>query len=107
MCVPTPALIRREWKSRYDRVMKEVGGPPALDLCDVGLDVVRAERATTPKRKHGSQRAASCPPDCPHAAPLPSDVFIEMKVCRFAATTWPKLLAEANVDAVASLCRRC
>ncbi|XP_011613474.2 codanin-1 [Takifugu rubripes] len=69
------ALIRREWKSRYDRVMKEVGGPPALDLCDV----VREERVTTPKRKQGSQRAASCPPDCPHTAPLPSDVFIELK----------------------------
>lgn len=103
MCVSTPALIRREWKSRYDRVMKEVGGPPALDLCDV----VREERATTPKRKNGSQRVASCPPDCPHAAPLPSDVLIETKVCSFVATTWPRLLAEANVDAVTSLCRRC
>lgn len=69
--------------------MKEVGGPPAGDLCDVGLDLVREERSTTPKRKHGSERAASCPPDCPHAAPLPSDVFIEMKVCSSVATTRP------------------
>lgn len=74
-------------------MMKEVGGPPALDLCDV----VREERAIAPKRKQGGQRAASCPPDCPHTAPLPSDVFIEMKVCSFVATTRPQLLAEAKV----------
>lgn len=69
--------------------MKEVGGPPALDLGAIGeavVGVVREERSTTPKRKQGSERAASCPPDCTHDAPLPSDIFIEMKVCSFVAT---------------------
>lgn len=83
------ALIKREWKSRYDRVMKEVGGLPALDLNDIGeaaVDVVREERSTTPKRKQGRESAASCPLDCTHDAPLPSDIFIEMKVCNFFAT---------------------
>lgn len=68
--------------------MKEVGGPPALDLSDIReavLDVVREERSTTPKRKQGSERMASCPLDCTHDAPLPSDIFIEMKVCSFVA----------------------
>uniref|UniRef100_A0A8C2Z5A7 Codanin 1 n=1 Tax=Cyclopterus lumpus TaxID=8103 RepID=A0A8C2Z5A7_CYCLU len=58
------ALIRREWKSRCDRVMKAVGGEPS----------------TTPKRKQGSERATSCPPHCNHSASLPSDIIIEMKV---------------------------
>lgn len=66
--------------------MKEVGGPPASDLSDIGVDVVREERSTTPKRKQGSESAASCPLDCTHDAPLPSDIFIEMKVCNFVAT---------------------
>lgn len=56
--------------------MKEAGGPPALDLGEAAGE----ERAATPKRKPGSQRPASCPPGCSHGAPLPSDVFIEMKV---------------------------
>lgn len=66
--------------------MKEVGGPPALDLSDIGEDVVRKERLTTPKRKQGSERTASCPLDCTHDAPLPSDILIQMKVCSVVAT---------------------
>lgn len=69
--------------------MKEAGGPPALDLGDIGdavVDVVREERSTTPKRKQRSERAASCPLNCTHDAPLPSNIFIEMKVCSVVAT---------------------
>ena len=68
--------------------MKEVGSPPALDLGDLGgavVDVLREERLTAPKRKQGSGRAACCPPDCTHDALLPSEIFIEMKVCSFIA----------------------
>lgn len=61
--------------------MKETGGPPALDLADIGEAVV-----DTPKRKQGSERMSSCPLDCPHDAPLPSDTFIEMKVCCLVVT---------------------
>ncbi|XP_068194538.1 codanin-1 [Antennarius striatus] len=72
------ALIRREWKSRYDRVMKASGIPVAPD--SVNLDtVVELEQSNTPKRKQGSERTPSCPPHCNHKAPLPSDVLIEMK----------------------------
>ncbi|XP_070836142.1 codanin-1 [Chaetodon trifascialis] len=76
------ALIRREWKSRYDRVMKAVGSPVAPDSGDLEgavVELVSQEQATTPKRKQGSERAVSCPPQCSHSASLPSDVLIEMK----------------------------
>ncbi|CAK6965964.1 codanin-1 [Scomber scombrus] len=73
------ALIRREWKSRYDRVVKALGSPVAADSGDVGGAVVELEQSTTPKRKQGSERVTSCPPDCNHSASLPSDVLIMMK----------------------------
>lgn len=78
-----PALIRREWKSKYDRVMKTLGSPllpDARDLPETVVGLVTQDQATTPKRKQGSVRSASCPPDCTHSAPLPSDILIEMKV---------------------------
>nr|XP_046268171.1 codanin-1 [Scatophagus argus] len=76
------ALIRREWKSRYDRVMKAVGSPVAPDsgnLEGAVVELVTQEQSTTPKRKQGSGRVASCPPHCSHGASLPSDILIEMK----------------------------
>ncbi|XP_054469557.1 codanin-1 [Anoplopoma fimbria] len=77
------ALIRREWKSRYDRVMKAVGSPVAPDSRGVegaGLELVtKDEQSTTPKRKQGSERVTSCPLHCNHSASLPSDIIIEMK----------------------------
>ncbi|XP_068437178.1 codanin-1 [Clinocottus analis] len=76
------ALIRREWKSRCDRVMKAVGGSPAPDSRDTAaeaaLELVTKE-STTPRRKQGSERATSCPLHCDHSASLPSDIIIEMK----------------------------
>lgn len=76
------ALIRREWKSRYDRVMKAVGSPVAADAGDLEAPVVELVthgQSATPNRKQGSERVASCPPHCSHGAALPSDVLIEMK----------------------------
>ncbi|KAM3594797.1 uncharacterized protein V6R79_014388 [Siganus canaliculatus] len=76
------ALIRREWKSRYDRVMKAVGSPSAPDSGDFGgavAELVAQVQSTTPKRKQASERVVSCPPCCSHSASLPSDVLIEMK----------------------------
>ncbi|XP_057716347.1 codanin-1 isoform X2 [Corythoichthys intestinalis] len=62
-------LIRREWKSRYERVTKTLTadstdepGPPL-----------------TPKRKQGGARLMSCLPCCTHSASLPSDVLIDIK----------------------------
>ncbi|XP_047467930.1 codanin-1 [Mugil cephalus] len=76
------ALVRREWKSRYDRVMKALGSPVAPDAADADravVELVAQAQATTPKRKQGSENATSCPPHCDHSAPLPSDVLIEIK----------------------------
>ncbi|KAK9533940.1 hypothetical protein VZT92_009026 [Zoarces viviparus] len=78
------ALIRREWKSRSDRVMKAVGGPVAPDSRDVegaaALELVsKDEPSTAPKRKQGGERVTSCPPHCDHSASLPSDIIVEMK----------------------------
>uniref|UniRef100_A0A3P8P1P8 Codanin-1 C-terminal domain-containing protein n=2 Tax=Astatotilapia calliptera TaxID=8154 RepID=A0A3P8P1P8_ASTCA len=75
------ALVRREWKSRYDRVMKALGSPPAPDS-DVDrtvAELVPQEKSQTPKRKQGSERVMSCPPHCDHSASLPSDIIVEMK----------------------------
>ncbi|XP_059907260.1 codanin-1 [Gadus macrocephalus] len=67
------ALIRREWKSRFDRVMK------SMDAQGAGLEPANQALPSTPKRKPGGERALVCPTACPHAAPLPSDVLIQMK----------------------------
>ncbi|XP_030211913.1 codanin-1, partial [Gadus morhua] len=67
------ALIRREWKSRFDRVMK------SMDAQGAGLEPANQAQPSTPKRKPGGERALVCPTACPHAAPLPSDVLIQMK----------------------------
>ncbi|CAL8298845.1 unnamed protein product [Arctogadus glacialis] len=67
------ALIRREWKSRFDRVMK------SMDAQGAGMEPANQAQPTTPKRKPGGERALVCPTACPHAAPLPSDVLIQIK----------------------------
>ncbi|XP_017276948.1 codanin-1 isoform X2 [Kryptolebias marmoratus] len=76
------ALVRREWKSRYDRVMKVLGSPVASDSVDVEsivAEVVNPEESTTPKKKQGSDKVMSCPPLCKHSSSLPSDILIEIK----------------------------
>ncbi|XP_026165082.1 codanin-1 [Mastacembelus armatus] len=76
------ALIRREWKSRYDRVMKALGSPVASDSGDVEravVELVTQEQSSTPKRKQGAEKVMSCPPHCTHSALLPSEILIEIK----------------------------
>nr|XP_057913563.1 codanin-1 isoform X2 [Doryrhamphus excisus] len=76
------ALIRREWKCRYERVMKTTGSSVPSDLAEAGpaLDELVAHgTSVTPKRKQGDGRAASCSPSCTHGASLPSDVLIAIK----------------------------
>ena len=85
-CSLCKALVRREWKSRYDRVMKALGSPAAPDSAGVhgtAVELVAQEQSTTPKKKQGGERAMSCPPGCDHSASLPSDVLIEIKVRLF------------------------
>ncbi|XP_056151832.1 codanin-1 isoform X2 [Lampris incognitus] len=76
------ALIRREWKSRYDRVMKTLEtqvAPQVGEAEGVKVEIATKERPTIPRGKQGSETDNSCPPDCTHSALLPSDVLIEMK----------------------------
>lgn len=66
--------------------MKAVGSTVAPDsggLEEAVVELVTQEQSTTPKRKPGSERVASCPPHCRHSASLPSDILIEMKVCLY------------------------
>ncbi|XP_019746088.1 codanin-1 [Hippocampus comes] len=63
------ALIRREWKCRYERVTKTLTADSADELGP----------PLTPKRKQGATRVTSCPPCCTHSASLPSDVLIALK----------------------------
>ncbi|XP_037097031.1 codanin-1 isoform X1 [Syngnathus acus] len=63
------ALIRREWKCRYERLIKTL----TADSAD------ESGPPLTPKRTQGGARVTSCPPYCTHAASLPSDVLIAIK----------------------------
>ncbi|XP_061599882.1 codanin-1 [Cololabis saira] len=75
-------IIKREWKNRYDRVMKALGSPAAPDSADVGeaaAELAALQQSSPPKKKQGSDRVMSCPPRCDHSASLPSDILIEIK----------------------------
>ncbi|XP_070972441.1 codanin-1 [Oncorhynchus clarkii lewisi] len=82
------ALVKREWKTKFDRVMKSLPSPEASGVegsglvakAGAGTAAVSQEQSRTPKRDMGKEEAVtSCPPDCPHSAPLPSDVLVEIK----------------------------
>ncbi|XP_014050869.2 codanin-1 [Salmo salar] len=82
------ALVKREWKTKFDRVMKSLPSPEASGMegsgsglgAKAGAVAVTQEQSRTPKRDMGKEEAGtSCPPDCPHSAPLPSDVLVEIK----------------------------
>lgn len=82
-CSHLEALVRREWKSRCDRVMKGLGSPVASDCVGVNgfaTELVNSEESTPPKKKQGGDRLLSCPPLCKHNTSQPSDILIEIKV---------------------------
>ncbi|XP_072313743.1 codanin-1 [Eucyclogobius newberryi] len=69
------ALIRREWKTKYDRVVKSLGA----DVDSAADELATHGKLTTPKRKPANERVATCGPHCTHDVPLHSDVMIEIK----------------------------
>ncbi|KAM4723221.1 codanin-1 isoform 1-T1 [Anableps anableps] len=74
------ALIRREWKCRYDHVIKTLGSPVVPDSADADsavVELVRQGQMNTPRKKQ--ERVMSCPPLCKHNSSLPSDILIEIK----------------------------
>ncbi|XP_062325661.1 codanin-1 isoform X2 [Osmerus eperlanus] len=71
------ALIKREWKSRMDAVVKSLPSPPPPEA---GRGAPEQPPSTAPSRaRQGGQAGVSCPAECLHAAPLPSDVLVEIK----------------------------
>ncbi|XP_066530823.1 codanin-1 [Hoplias malabaricus] len=69
-------LIKREWKSTFERVMKSAQSPAAAHSVEAegtgkSLQMLRSSS--------GQVTGSSCPPDCTHKAPLASDVIIEIK----------------------------
>jgi len=71
------ALLKREWKSAFERVIKSVPSTFSLD----------AEEGEGSSKSQQVQRSASglsagslCVSDCNHKVPLGSEVIIEVKV---------------------------
>lgn len=71
------ALIKREWKGTFDRVLKNVSCPTSTESVDAGGS---SKSVQTQKTSSGQDAGSSCPPDCSHKGPLASDVIIEIKV---------------------------
>ncbi|KAF7704340.1 codanin-1 [Silurus meridionalis] len=70
------ALIKKEWKSTFERVMKNVQCPTSTESVDAG-----GPGKSVPRQKSspGQDAGSSCPQDCSHQGPLASDVIIEIK----------------------------
>ncbi|KAI4873318.1 hypothetical protein NFI96_029066, partial [Prochilodus magdalenae] len=69
-------LIKREWKSSFERVMKSVPCPARTESADTEGTGKSLQMLGS---SSGKDAVASCPPDCTHKAPLSSDVVIEIK----------------------------
>ncbi|XP_058847238.1 codanin-1-like isoform X8 [Acipenser ruthenus] len=69
------ALIKRELKAAFDRMMKSLPPPPVGALSEG--ETPREPPEHTASRLE--EKGASCPPGCEHKATLPSDLIIEIK----------------------------
>ncbi|XP_066550312.1 codanin-1 isoform X2 [Amia ocellicauda] len=69
------ALIKRELKNTFDRVMKTMPHPSTVP--GEGAVVVKEQPPT--KAKETEEGEARCPLGCQHRATLPSDIIIEIK----------------------------
>lgn len=69
--------MKREWKSTFERVMKNVQCPTSTESVDAGGS---GKSAQTQKSSSGQDVVSACPQDCSHKGPLASDVIIEIKV---------------------------
>uniref|UniRef100_A0A8B9K5W1 Codanin 1 n=1 Tax=Astyanax mexicanus TaxID=7994 RepID=A0A8B9K5W1_ASTMX len=69
-------LIKREWKSSFERVIKTLPSPTSKE----SLNTEEANRSLQPPKSSSGQETGSfCPPDCNNEAPLASDVIVEIK----------------------------
>ncbi|XP_031436332.1 codanin-1 [Clupea harengus] len=79
------ALIKREWKSVFDRVMKTLPSPPppnpeAPTQTQTQIQT-QTQAPTDPQRGGGGQTLGEkdCPPECTHQAPRASSVITDIK----------------------------
>ncbi|XP_030642245.1 codanin-1 [Chanos chanos] len=73
------ALIKREWKSTFDHVMKSQPYPDRTD-CLNAEDSEKGRQTQSQTHRTGVQQGSpDCPPDCIHKAPLASCVINEIK----------------------------
>ncbi|XP_072545683.1 codanin-1 [Salminus brasiliensis] len=70
------ALIKREWKSSFERVMKTLPCPASTESMDAEGT---GKSLQSLKSSSGQETGSSCLPDCTHKAPLASDVIVEIK----------------------------
>ncbi|XP_036398337.1 codanin-1 [Megalops cyprinoides] len=74
------ALIKREWKTAFDRVMKTLPAAPPLTGEGEGSQVATVRQQATPQgASQGEDTRSVCPKDCTHSATLPSNIIIEIK----------------------------
>ncbi|KAJ8401134.1 hypothetical protein AAFF_G00387160 [Aldrovandia affinis] len=73
------ALIKREWKSAFDRMVKTLPTAPATPGEGEGVSA-GATKPQPPAQAAGcSEDPTLCPVDCAHNATLPSNIIIELK----------------------------
>ncbi|XP_060790163.1 codanin-1 isoform X3 [Neoarius graeffei] len=70
------AFIKGEWKSTFERVMKNAPCVTSIESVDAGGS---GKSGQTQKSSSGQDAGSSCPKDCSHKGPLASDVVIEIK----------------------------
>ncbi|XP_051724548.1 codanin-1 isoform X2 [Ctenopharyngodon idella] len=69
-------LLKREWKSAFDRVMKSVPSTFSLDA-EEGEGSSKSQQVQ--RSASGLSAVSSCVSDCTHKVPLGSEVMIEVK----------------------------
>ncbi|XP_067224214.1 codanin-1 [Chanodichthys erythropterus] len=69
-------LLKREWKSAFDRVMKSVPSTVSLDA-EEGEGSSKSQQVQ--RSASGLSAGSSCVSDCTHKVPLGSEVMIEVK----------------------------
>lgn len=70
-------LLKREWKTAFDRVMKSLAAASSLNgkEGDGASKIHQVQRSAS-----GLTAGTSCIVDCTHKVPLGSEVMIEIKV---------------------------
>lgn len=71
------ALLKREWKSAFERVIKSV---PSTFILDAEEGEGSSKSQPVQRSASGLSAGSSCVSGCNHKVPLGSEVIIEVKV---------------------------